>query len=90
MKSFTTSLWDNEELIKIFGKIDPDLHTRTTILLSYWNGFEYTAEINSKVHAYAFIKKKKLREDKAQIRGKTIGFSDKVYLAEFLLKSKNV
>ena len=36
MKSFTTSLWDNEELIKIFGKVDPDLHTRTTILLSYW------------------------------------------------------
>ena len=39
---------------------------------------------------YSFIKRKGLRENKAQIRGNVIGFANKVFLAEFLLKNKNV
>tara|TARA_B110000495_G_scaffold196011_1_gene204288 strand:- start:963 stop:1265 length:303 start_codon:yes stop_codon:yes gene_type:complete len=90
MKNFTPSLWDKRELLDIYGKTNPDLEERTTMLLSYWNGFEYKAAINNKTTAYVFLKKKNLKENKAQIRGNVIGFANKVILAEFLLKNKNV
>ena len=90
MKNFTPSLWDRSELIDIYGKTNPNLEERTRILLSYWNGFEYKATINNKGYAYTFLKSKHLKENKAQIRGNIIGFANKVILAEFLLKNKNV
>jgi len=90
MTNFTPSLWDKTELLDIYGKTNPNLEERTRILLSYWNDFPYKATINNKTEAYAFIKKKNLREHKAQIRGNRIGFANKVFLAEYLLKNKNV
>ena len=90
MKSFTPSLWNKRELLDIYGKTNPDLAERTQKLLSYWNGFEYKATINNKTTANEFLKRKNLRENKAQIRGNVIGFANKVILAEFLLKNKNV
>ena len=90
MKSFTPSLWNKKELLDIYGKTNPDLEERTQKLLSYWNGFEYKATINNKTTANEFLKRKNLRENKAQIRGNVIGFANKVILAEFLLKNKNV
>jgi hypothetical protein len=90
MTNFTPSLWGKRELLDIYGKTNPNLEERTRILLSYWNAFEYNASINNKAEAYSFIKRKGLRENKAQIRGNVIGFANKVFLAEFLLKNKNV
>ncbi|MDA8956780.1 hypothetical protein N9H30_00260 [bacterium] len=90
MKNSIPSLWDKRELLDIYGRTNPTLEERTDILLSYWHGFKYKASINNKTTAYTFLKKKRLKENKAQIRGKEIGFANSVHLAEFLLKNKNV
>lgn len=90
MKNFTPNLWNKGELLDIYGRTNPTLEERTDILLSYWHGFEYKTTINNKTTAYTFLKKKHLKENKAQIRGKEIGFASGVHLAEFLLKNKHV
>ena len=90
MKNFIPSLWDHKELLDIYDNANPTLEERTNILLSYWNNFEHKVTINNREYAQSFIKNKHLRENLAQIRGKTIGFEDKVLCAEFVLKQKNV
>tara|TARA_Y100001937_G_scaffold127165_1_gene198511 strand:- start:2966 stop:3247 length:282 start_codon:yes stop_codon:yes gene_type:complete len=93
MKSSTpkSSLWSTEEAQRIFGDgVLPELNVRAEKMLSHWNNFDYKATLNNKQQGREFIKRKGLREDKAQIRGKVIGFKDKKVMAEFILKSKNV
>ena len=86
-----SSRWSTEEARRIFGDgVLPELNVRAEKMLSHWNSFEHKALINNKQFARKFIKTKNLREDMAQIRGKTIGFKDSKFLAEFLLKQKNV
>lgn len=95
MKNSThkSSLWTTEEARRIFGDgVLPELNVRAEKMLSHWDSFEYKTPINSnnKDQAREFIKKYNLREDQAQIRGKTVGFKDKKLMVEFLLKLKNV
>ena len=90
MKNSTPSLWSDKEQIEIFGVSNPDLSLRTSILLSYWNGFKYKAQINSISNAREFIKKKGLKEHRAQVRGHIIGFHNNKLYAEYMLKRKNV
>ncbi len=74
----------------MFGKINPNLSERAEGLLSYWNNFTSKATINNFAFAKEFIKTKGLHEGQAQIRGKQIGFDNKIMMSEFLLKQKNV
>ena len=89
----TSSLWSAEESQRIFGDgVLPELNVRAEKMLSHWENFQNktTLNNNTKQQGRSFIKRKGLREDEAQLRGKTIGFKDKKHLAEFLLKVKNV
>ena len=93
MKNSTpkSTLWSTEEAQRIFGDgALPELNVRAEKMLSHWDNFEYKTTLNNKQQGRDFLKRKGLREDRAQIRGKTIGFKDKKVMAEFLLKSKNV
>ena len=68
-----SNLWTTEEARRIFGDgVLPELNVRAEKMLSHWNSFEHKALINNKQFARKFIKTKNLREDMAQIRGKTI------------------
>lgn len=90
MKNSTPSLWTEKEQIEIFGVNNPDLSLRTNVLLSYWHGFKYKAQINNIEEAREYLKKKGLREHRAQVRGHIIGFDDNKIYAEYMLKRKNV
>ena len=87
---FENSLWNEKQRLELFGKINPNLSERAEGLLSYWNNFTSKATINNFAFAKEFIKTKGLHEGQAQIRGKQIGFDNKIMMSEFLLKQKNV
>lgn len=90
MKNSTPSLWTEKEQIEIFGVNDPDLSLRTNVLLSYWNGFKHRAQINNIEEAREYLRKKGLKEHRAQVRGHIIGFAEDKMYAEYMLKRKNV
>lgn len=88
-----SQVYSDEESNLIFGKLDPTLEERTFAMISLWDSFEYKAPINSKAHkklSREFCIKEKLKIYDVMIRGRQIGFKDKMVYCKYLLKVKNV
>jgi len=86
-------VYSDEESNIIFGKLDPTLEERTYGMRSLWDSFEYKAPINSKAHqklSREFVLKEKLKIYDVMIRGRQIGFKNKMDYYKYLLKVKNV
>jgi len=96
MKNSTKPLnkiYSDEESNIIFGKLNATLEERTTGMISLWESFKYKAPINNKAHhklSREFVLKEKLKIYDVMIRGRQIGFKDKMYFTKYLLKVKNV
>jgi hypothetical protein len=96
MKNSTKPLnkiYSDEESNIIFGKLDPTLEERTFGMISLWDSFKYKAPINNTAHhklSRAFCIKEKLKIYDVMIRGRQIGFKDKMVYTKYLLKVKNV
>jgi hypothetical protein len=96
MTNFTKPLsqvYSDEESNIIFGKLNATLEERTVGMISLWESFKYKAPINSKEHhklSKEFVLKEKLKIYDVMIRGRQIGFKDKMYYTKYLLKVKNV
>lgn len=96
MKNSTKPLnkiYSDEESNIIFGKLNATLEERTHGMISLWESFKYKAPINNKAHqklSREFVLKEKLKIYDVMIRGRQIGFKDKMYFTKYLLKVKNV
>ena len=63
---------------------------KNRVLLHIGTGSKHKAQINNIEEAREYLKKKGLKEHRAQVRGKTIGFAEDKMYAEYMLKRKNV
>ena len=88
-----SQVYSDEESNKIFGKLNATLEERTVGMISLWGSFKYKAPINSKEHhklSREFVLKEKLKIYDVMIRGRQIGFKDKMHYTKYLLKVKHV